>query len=415
MNPNLRRALLIAGFVVVTVGWFFVIYLVFFHGARPIVSNNTNGFVNGLPNPSNGNTNRVVPPRNTNALPVINGSSGGPSPFANGGATTTETVSSTPTSDLTALADHSALQYYDRRSGQLYKLSPDGTQKTLLTTDTYPGAQAVDWAPNGGKAILSFPDDSKILYDFGAKKQITLPKELSDFSFSPQSDEIVSKYLDSTNPQNQWLVVSQPDGSQSVSVEQLGENAGNVTTAWSPNNQIVATYQKSTNSDSSDIFFLGNQGQNFPSVGVQGRGFTPNWSPDGRRLLYSTYSSLTDDNPHLYIMTGSPDQLGASQLDLGLDTRADKCTFSQNGFSIYCGVPYYLNPGSGPDPSLSANVPDNIYKIDLLTGSATLIARPVDGQNSQRFSATNLTLSATEDMLFFTDAKTGTIQRIRLR
>jgi hypothetical protein len=114
-------------------------------------------------------------------------------------------------------------------------------------------------------------------------------------------------------------------------------------------------------------------------------------------------------------MTGSPDQLGASQLDLGLDTTADKCTFSQNGFTIYCAVPYYLNPGSGPQPQLSANIPDNLYKIDLVTNSATLIARPVDDQQRQRFSATNLQLSTAEDMLFFTDAITGAIERIRLR
>ncbi len=415
MNPNLRRLLLIAGFALVTVGWFFAIYFIFFRPSAPIARNNANGFVNGLPVPTNGNVNRVVLPGNVNALPNINGTIAGPSLVANGGATITETITSQSTSALTSTADHLALQYYDRQTGQLYTLSSDGTQRTLLTSDTYPGAQSISWSPDGHQAILTFPDGSKILYDFTLKKQITLPKELNDFSFSPQSDQIVSKYLDPTNQDNQWLVISQPDGSQSVSVEQLGANAGAVTPDWSPNNQIVATYEKSTNADQSDIFFLGNQGQNFPSVSVQGRGFTPNWSPDGRRLLFSTYSTLTDDNPHLFIMTGSPDQLGASQIDLGLDTRADKCTFSQNGFNIYCAVPYYLNPGSGPQPGLSANIPDNIYKIDLLTGNSTLVARPVDQQNSQRFSATNLQLSAAEDSLFFTDNQTGSIQRIRLR
>lgn len=416
MNPTIRRALIIAGFVAVTVGWFTVIYLVFFRPGPPLaLTNNTNGLVNGLPVPGNGNVNRVVPVGNVNALPNINGTAVGPSAIARGGATTVAEITATASSGLTTLTDQSGLQYYDQATGQFFKLSADGSQKTILTSDTYPGVQTVAWSPNGKQAILAFPDDSKVLYDFQTKKQTTLPKELHDFSFSPQSDQIVSKYLDPTNTDNQWLVISKPDGSQSLTVEQLGANAGSVTTGWSPNNQIVATYQKSTNSDQSDIFFLGNQGQNLPSVTVQGRGLVPTWSPDGRRFLYSTYSSMTDDNPHLYIMNGQPDQLGAGLLDLGLDTRADKCTFSQNGYSIYCAVPYYLNPGSGPQPSLSSTIPDNIYKIDLLTNTSSLIARPVDQHQTQRFSATSMQLSPSEDVLFFTDTRTGTIQSIRLR
>ncbi len=416
MNPTLRRALIITGFVAVSVGWFFVIYLVFFRPGQPLANvNNRNRLVNGLPGVTNGNVNRVIVPSNVNALPNVNGTVSGPSEVANGGATSVTEVSNQSSSGLTGIADRSGLQYYDQATGQFFKLSADGTTKSLLTGDTYPGVQTVAWSPDGKQAILSFPDDSKVLYDFSTKKQTTLPKELHDFSFSPQSDQIVSKYLDPNNTDNQWLVISQPDGSQSVTVEQLGANADKVTPAWSPNNQIVATYQKSTNTDQSDIYFLGSQGQNLPSVSVQGRGFVPEWSPDGRRLLYSTYSSLTDDNPHLYIMNGQADQLGAGMLDLGLDTRADKCTFSQNGYSIYCAVPYYLNSGSGPDPSLSAGVPDNIYKIDLISNSATLIARPVDDHQTQRFSGTNLHLSPSEDVLYFTDSQTGTIQSIRLR
>lgn len=415
MTERLRQILLIAAFVLVVFGFFYLIYAVFFRPSGTTTGNNNNGFVNGLPTPGNSNVNRVGVPSNVNQLPAVNGTvQQQPSTVANGGATSTETVVSNATADLASLADHSALVYYDAVTGKFYKLTPDG-QRILLTDATYHSVQSVAWSPNGNQAILTFPDNSKVLYNFETKKQTTLPSELNQFSFSPDSTQIASKYLDASNTDNQWLVISQPDGSQSVSAEHLGDNADKVDVNWSPNTQIIATYEKTTNTDQSDIYFLGSQGQNFQSVTVPGQGFTGDWSPDGRRLLYSIYSSTTDENPHLYIMTGDPNQLGASTLDLGLDTTADKCTFSQNGFNIYCAVPYYLNPGSGPQPSLSAGVPDNIYKINLVTNTASLIARPVDGSKTQRFSATNLQLTAGEDMLYFTDANTGTIQRIRLR
>lgn len=210
-------------------------------------------------------------------------------------------------------------------------------------------------------------------------------------------------------------MVSNPDGSQSTAVEHLGENADKVTPAWSPNNQVIATYQKSVGSDLTEVIFLGANGENFPSATIQGKGFTPKWSPDGRRILYSAYGADTNENPRLYMMNGSPDSLGSNVIDLGLDTSADKCVFSTTGFSLYCAVPYYLNPGSGPDPSLSADIPDNIYRIDLLRGSSELVARPIDQNLNQRYSARTLQLSPTEDALFFIDSATGSIQRVRLR
>ncbi|MEK7637083.1 MAG: hypothetical protein AAB402_01670 [Patescibacteria group bacterium] len=416
MNDRLKKSLFITAFALVVVGFFFLIWYVFFRpGGTPVTTNRPGGITNGLPSPQNGNANRVRPARNVNALPAVNAPISEPSNVANGGATFASPVTTGPAGGLAVNPDNGDLQFYDRASGLFYKISPDGSTKTPLTTDPYPDVRSVDWAPNGNQAILGFPDGSKVLYDFTAKKQTTLPSELNNFSFSPQSDQIAAKYLDPRDEENQWLVVSKPDGTQSQTAEHLGGNADKVTVAWSPNNQIIASYAKSTSGDQQEIIFLGANNENFPSVNVAGRGFTPAWSPDGRKLLYSAYSPLTNDNPHLYLMNGSPESLGTNSLDLGLDTSADKCAFASSGSSVYCAVPYYYNPGSGPQPELSRGIPDNIYRVDLRTGTVGLVARPVDQNKNQRFSAANLRVAADESSLFFTDAATGTIQRVQLR
>ncbi|MBI3572847.1 MAG: PD40 domain-containing protein [Candidatus Kerfeldbacteria bacterium] len=418
MNPHLRQILLIAAFAVLIVAFGYIIYVVFFKPAVPVLlRNNRNEFVNGLPALGNGNVNRLGPTGNTNALPIVNAliPAQSASKIANGGPTFSDTLVGDVTSGLAPSGDHTALQYYDQVTGQFFHLAPDGSSKTLLSDVVYKDVQQITWSPDGNKAILEFPDGSKILYDFGAKKQTTLPKELNNFSFSPSSDQLVSKFLDAANQENQWLVITKPDGSQSQTVEHLGANAGLVIPDWSPNSQVVATYQKAADGAHSEIVFLGANGENFPSLTINGRGFAPNWSPDGQRLLYSAYSSVTDDNPRLFITNGSPSGLGSNTYDLGLTTSADKCTFSLNGSAVYCAVPYYMNPGSGPQPELSAGIPDNMYKIDLNTGAATVIARPVDRNLNQRFSAANLQLTPREDALYFTDAITGTVQKIQLR
>jgi len=378
--------------------------------------NNGAGNVNGLPSIGNGNANLGVAPGNINALPIVNGLTGvqPPSDIANGGPTFVSTVTTDLSQGLMIGPDGNLL-YYDRTTGQFFKVSPDGSIKDLLTNSVYHDVQDISWAPDGNQAILTFPDNSKILYNFADQKQTTLPKELNDFSFSPRSDQIVSKFLDGANQDNQWLMVSKPDGSQSNTAEQLGENADKVIPLWSPNNQIIATFQDAVDATHTNIIFLGAQGENFQSATVNGRGFIPKWAPDGRRMIYSVYSQDTDDNPHLYMMNAMPDTIGTGNIDLGLDTTPEKCTFSANGINLYCSVPYYLNPGSGPAPQLSVDIPDNIYQIDLIRGTANLIARPVDGDLNQRFSGVNLQLSPQEDYLFFTDALTGSLQKIRLR
>ncbi len=416
MNERTKKILLILAFVLVVAGFFFAIWYFFFKPGLPVPTTNQSGKItNGLPNAQNGNANRVAN-QNINALPTVNGSTTSTaSTIARGGSTVVTTVTTDQAVGATVNGTNGNLQYYDKQTGQFFSVSPDGGTQTLLTTDTYPSAQSVTWAPSGNQAILAFPDNSKILYDFTTKKQTTMPSELTDFSFSPQSDQIASKFLDASNSENQWLVVSKPDGTQSQTAEHLGANAGDVVVNWSPNNQIIATYPKSINGDQQEILFLGANSENFQSVDVNGRGFTPNWSPDGTKLLYSIYSPLTNDNPHLYMMSGSPDSLGNNMVDVGLDTSADKCAYAPSGVSIYCAVPYYYNPGSGPQPSLSAGVPDNIYKVDLRSGAVTMIARPVDAQGNQRFSATNLQVSTNESVLYFTDATTGTVQQVRLK
>ncbi len=413
MNERLKRALIITGFVLVVIGMFVVIYFVFFRSTDQLNGNtNQPGNINGLPNANNGNRNASTG-SNVNSLPVTNTSASGPSKYADGGATLVETVVNTPVAGQT-VSNTGSLQYYDRQTGKFFQVSADGMSTKVMTDAIYKDLDTVTWDPSGTKAILQFPDGSKVLYNFATKKQSTLPRELDNFSFSPTGSQIVSKYLDAKHLDNQWLMVSNPDGTGSQSVEQLAENADKVIAAWSPNNAVVGTYERSSTSSSSDIIFLGKNNENYPLVTVDGKGFTPNWSPDGSKILYSVYSDDTNNAAHLYIMNGDVNTLGQNIIDLNLNTSANKCAFSQDNYTIYCAVPYYTVENSGPIPSLGYSVPDNLYAIDMLRGTTTLLARPVDEHSLQQYSVGSIRLSGDESAIYFTDANTGKLHRILL-
>ena len=78
-------------------------------------------------------------------------------------------------------------RYHNAADGKFYQLTPDGQIKAL-SDQTFYNVSKVTWAANQNKAVIEYPDSSKIIYNFDTKKQVTLPKHWNEFSFD--SDEI---------------------------------------------------------------------------------------------------------------------------------------------------------------------------------------------------------------------------------
>jgi len=416
MNPKLKRILLIIGFLAAAVLFGYLIYSILF---APIANDNQNVNYNingGLPNINavnrpvsneNLNVNQALPNINTTAQPTP------PSKVASGGITEVSKITEDLTKATVVDTNKKDLIYYDELTGEFIKSSPDGTTQTKLTEDKYPGAEKIYWAPSRDKAVITFPDQSKITYDFNLKKQFSLPKETREFSFSPSSNKLAYKYQGQKEGEN-WLAVSNPDGTSAKIVEDLGQYANQVTVNWTPNNQIIATYRDASGLEEQEIVFLGANNENFPSVSVPGRGFKSSWSPSGETILYSIFSEATNYSPQLHIMDGTISNIGASQIDLGVQTWPEKCAFGSDNY-IYCAVPQFLPTGSDLYPELAENIPDDFYKINLETGSKEMLARPVNSSGYGNYTAENVYLSSGQEFIYFTDKNSGRLYKIRLK
>lgn len=417
-----RRILLIAAFVIGVLVLGTLLFLVFFRQAP------TNGNVNGgentnavLPNLNGdvnrpvGNANAVLPnvnSRNTNGATA--NTNAAPGAIANGGDTTVQTLVSS--NAMSTIVDSQGnLRFYDKTTGQFYRLDANGNL-VLLTQAKFLGAEGVVWSNAGDQVIITYPDGSKISYNFDTKKQATLPKEGDDFSFSPSGGQIAFKY-NAADPNARFLVIANPDGTSISPVEALGENGSKVNVLWSPNDQVVATYTPGLNSNTQEVYFVGKNGENFKSAVTDGRGFEGSWSPDGQRMLYSTYSADSSFNPRLHIVDAQGEEVGGNNRSLELQTWSDKCTFSKDSTTLYCAVPNagQLPTGSGIYRDQASNVPDTFYQIDLRTGSQTKLASPVGTDGSRSYSAVNVTLSPDGTRLYFTDGPTGRVLSMKLR
>lgn len=414
MSPRLKTILVALGLIASIELISFVIWWQFFLVPVP-AGTTTNQAILGRVLPqiadllrSNRNVRRLV----NGPLENINRQLPKPSAVANGGATLAQPVVDRPTDDLTPIQN--GFGFYDSQEGKFYRLSPDGSTQTLITDRAFPGAESVTWSPTGQRAVVSFPDDAKIVYDFQRQQQFTLPKEAADFSFSPEGDQLVFKFL-GRDEDDRFLTIAKSDGSEATFVEPIGDRAAQVTPVWSPNRQVVATFEKGATGDQQEIIFLGARGENFPSTVVAGRSFDPRWSPDGNTLLYTVRSRETADNPSLWLMDGRPDSLGQRQVNLGVETFVDKCAFGSSASVVYCAVPEYLPPGAGIFPELARGIPDDLYKIDLTSGLRSLVAQPTDAAGNANFSAADVVVSADERFLYFRDQVTGKLHQIRLK
>jgi len=418
-KSKLKKILIIIGFIIFTALMAYLIWITFFKKDVGIEINPNGTSTNsGLPSSSNnqgqlpngtdgGQTTATSSNTQTEPQPSDSGNNNQASAIAIGGVTKTDLLVSDSVLNQTLSQDGNSVQFYDQDDGKFYIVDENGN-KIPLSDKVFYNVENVEWAPNKTKAVIEYPDDTKIVYDFATEKQYTLPKHWEDFSFSTDSTKLVNKSL-GTDEDNRWLIVSSSDGSQSTAVEYIGTNDANVIASWSPNNQTVGMYTKGVDFDTREVFFIGQNDENFKSTKIEGWGFEGQWSTNGDRLLYSVYSPNNDLKPQLWIVEAQGDNIGTDRTNLNLQTWSTKCTFADNN-TIYCAVPLYLQAGAGMYPSLADETPDHLYKINANNGIKELIAVP-----DTTYNISSISVSTNQENLFFTDKTTGRLYKIRLK
>lgn len=414
---NWRKILTIVIFVGVSLGFGYLLYFVFFRPTPPPAPPAPPEEVVtpvGLPRAPAGPpqpTEIIIPPAQL-LKPSITPPPQLPpevSSTAKGGSTWIGTLVDKTVAAATLAPNGQDITYYDKAEGKFYRVDQNGNV-TLLSDKIFRDVETVTWAPDTNKAVLEFPDGANVFFDFSTQKQVTLPKHWKDFDFSPDSTQIAGKSM-GIDPNNRWLIVSNPDGSGVKAIEPLGDNESKVEVSWSPNNQIIATSRtgQAQGFDRQQILLIGKNNENLPALTVEGLGFQHQWSRTGDRLLYSVYSAASDYKPVLWITGAQGDTIGANRRSLAVNTWADKCTFSDNT-TLYCAIPQTMERGAGFQPNLFGAVPDSFYKIDLATGLRSLVATPYGS-----FTAKNMMISSDGRYLNFTNQQTGRLERIQLK
>lgn len=408
-----QRILLILTFAVVTVMLGLLLYAAFF---SPRVARVNSGAI--ATGPFDGNPPGAAPDGTSARLPGTSPSPAEPtaeitprpspvSPVASGGATRAELTLDANARSLTLDRDGVSLLYYNGDDGRFYRVGQDGAAR-LLTDRVFHSVERITWSGDRQRAVLEYPDGANIIYEFASGRQFTIPKHWEEFSFAPDSNQIIAKSI-GLDQDNRFLVVSDANGARIRPVASIGANADSIIPSWSPNGQIVAMQVENSGSERQEIFFVGLNDEHFPSTVVPGWGFEGNWTPDGRQLLYSVYSGRNGNRPELWLVEASPTNVGANRRTVGLQTWAHKCTFAGAAVA-YCAVPQSLPEGAGLFPVEMDNQADSLYRVDLTRGDTTLVATPDRGQTMR-----SLQLSGDGRFLYYTARQDGKVYKIQLK
>lgn len=414
MTERTKRILLAIGFVIVSLFLAFLLYWIIFRPSLgPTVVENVNELppgilpetnVNGGPTVVNVNGVEVVIPEAE--LPQI-------STIALGDRTLTTELTTAPVTNVDISADGETMRFYDPATGTFSRVNADGTI-TAISDTVFKGVDTVAWSPVKDEAILEFPDGSNIYYNFQTGKQVTLPKEYEEFSYNGTGSSIAFKYMH-IDEERRVLAVANPDGSGARTLEALGDNDEKVDVNFSPDGTVAATFREFIDAHRQEVGFIGLNNENFKGMIVEGSGFEGSWDPKGEQMVYSVYSVDSRLKPTLWVADAKGNDIGKNRIDLGVNTWVEKCAFSSDGGSVYCGVPKDLPNGAGIVPDLAKETTDDIYQINLSTGQKTKVAIPVDVNGNESASVESMSVSADGSTLYYVDAITGRLNKINLK
>jgi len=294
-----------------------------------------------------------------------------------------------------------AVSYIERESGNIFSYSPSTKMLTRTNNKTIPGIQSAAWLPNGSLAFvryLSGSDFSTInTYALAATSSngFFLPQNLSDIAISSTS---VLTLVSGVN--GSIASLSRTDGTKPVTLFTSPLTALRV--SFAGKNQYLA-YSKPSATLAGDAFLVSSTGR-FSRIAGPQNGLVALASPGGKWVLVSYVENNALQTQLVNTLTGAT-------LPLPVATIADKCVWTADESSLYCGVP--MSPSAGaryPDDWYqgATSFNDRIWKIDV-TGRYAQLVLDFSSANKGSLDATSLAINPLNTVLVFVNKNDGSL------
>ncbi len=314
-----------------------------------------------------------------------------------------------------------ALRYVERATGNVYQTFADKIDERKFSATVIPRIYEAYLGNNGEAVVMRYlKADDKTIETFVG----TLPKELLGAD-TIENNEIKGLFL----PENISEVSMAPDDLKILYFFNIGDGVTGITanlrdnkktqvfesafTEWLaswPNTKMITLTTKPSANVPGYLYAFDPNKKELNEILGDINGLTTLTSPSGKLILYGN-NNLALNIFHTDTKDSNP---------LGIKTLPEKCIWSKenkiNAF-IYCAVPKIIDPAEYPDAWYQGEVSfsDEIWKIDVEKGNATIIADPVSLEGGQEVDGIKLALDENENYLFFVNKKDSYLWELVLK
>jgi hypothetical protein len=290
--------------------------------------------------------------------------------------------------------------YIERQSGNIYSYRTDTRQLTRISNKTVPGIQSAAWLPDGSTAFVRYLSGPKLttINTYALSATTTggffLPQDLSDVAVSSTS---VLTLASGVNGSVGSTVHT--DGTKTVSV--FTTPLTSVRVSFAGRNQYLLFTKPSATLEG--YAFIINASGHFLRIAGPLNGLVALSSPSGRSVLVSYVQSGL---MHMELVNTST----GTAIALPVATIADKCAWSADESSIYCGIPMQLPAAAYPDDWYQGTLhfSDRIWNIHVADRYAQMV---VDFAQADKgaLDAVGLSIDPMRSTLVFTNKNDGSL------
>ncbi len=303
------------------------------------------------------------------------------------------------------------VRYFEKNTGHLYQINPNGQNKERLSITTIPRIFSVTWLKDANGAALRYFDTSSkttfgltqtfLAYSLATSSKefegVFLPANTQDVAVSPAEEKIF--YL-AGNDSVLGVTASYKNKDQK---QIFSSPYGNFSAIWLKKDIILLATRPSA-SMNGYLYQLDVKTGSLSKILGPVKGLTALVSPSLKTTLFS-------QSEYKAVTTKIYDTAKKTTAALIVKTLPEKCIFSPtSAATLYCAVPKILPAAEYPDDWYKGNISfaDALWRIDLEKGTTDLILDEND------FDATNLFMNAEENYLFFQNKKDGTLWSLKL-
>jgi len=306
------------------------------------------------------------------------------------------------------------VRYMDRATGHIYETSVDEISPKRISNTTIPKVYEVFFEEKGESLVLRYLNDNKEIESYyadiikeenkeeGFLEGLFLQKDIYEISVSFDKNRVF--YLSKTK-NGVTGIKSDFDGKNKTQI--FNFTFTEWLTQWANDKYIYIT-TKPTQSVEGYMYSLGVKNGTMEKIFGGINGLTTLASNSGDTVLYSESSNSG-------FLTGVYGVESKGFERISLTTLPEKCVWSNDNITVYCGVPVDFSRGEYPDEWYQGLVSftDSMWKINTETGAFDFLIDPFE-KNDVKIDAIKLFLSEDEKYLFFTNKKDMTLWVLNL-